>query len=226
MDGSARSIDCEPRRLADVAIRRAQRMLSVGDYAGASIATVVAADHATAVGDRRLRGEALRARGELLERLGRFDEALDVVAAARELFARDGAVDAEMAAMVGRGRIHLMRAHYEAARDAYRPVLARIAKTRDPWLERVATNHVAVIEMCLGNFGVAMHSAQRSLELCRRYGDRAREGDALCVSAIVLQQVGLYDQAAAQFESALELLSRTGSRWGRADCLIYAGACD
>ena len=106
--------------------------------------------------------------------------------------------------MVGCGRIHLMRAHYEAARDAYKPVIARIEKTGDPWLERVVQNHVAIIEMCLGNYGVAMASAQRSLELCRRYGDRAREGDALSVSGIILLEVGLYDQAAATFDEALD----------------------
>ena len=136
-------------------------------------------------------GEALRVRGEILERLGRFDEALVVVGHARELFHREGAVADEMAAMIGRGRIHLMRAHYEAARDAYSPVLARIEKTGDPWLERIVSNHVAVIEMCLGNFATAMTSAQRSLELCRRYGDRGREGDALSVAGIILLEVGL-----------------------------------
>ena len=78
--------------------------------------------HAIAAGDDRLRGEALRVRGEILERLGRFDEALAVVGDARDAVrTASGAVTDEMAAMVGRGRIHLMRAHYEAARDAYRP---------------------------------------------------------------------------------------------------------
>jgi tetratricopeptide (TPR) repeat protein len=131
-----------------------------------------------------------------------------------------------MAAMVGRGRIHLMRAHYEAARDAYRPVIARIEKTHDPYLERIVQNHVAIIEMCLGNFALAMASAERSLELCRRYGDRSREGDALSVAGIILLDVGRYDEAAGRFSEALELLSRTASRWSRADCLIYAGICD
>ncbi|HEU4729745.1 MAG TPA: tetratricopeptide repeat protein, partial [Kofleriaceae bacterium] len=132
----------------------------------------------------------------------------------------------EMAAMVGRGRIHLLRAHYEAARDAYRPVLALIDQTGDPWLERIVSNHVAVIEMCLGNFAEAMRCAQRSLALCRRYGDRGREGDALSVAGIVLLEVGLHDRAAAMFTQALDLLSRTHSPWSRADCLIYAGTCE
>jgi serine/threonine protein kinase/tetratricopeptide (TPR) repeat protein len=225
LDALQRLCEGDARRLADVAIRRAQRLLRVGDYAGAMVATVVAEDHALAAAANRARGEALRVRGEILERLGRFDEALEVVGDARELFAREGAVADEMAAMVGRGRIYLMRAQYETAREAYRPVIARIEKTGDPWLERVVQNHVAIIEMCLGNYELAMASAQRSLELCRRYGDRAREGDALSVAGIILLEVGLYEAAAARFGEALELLSRTGSRWSRADCLIYAGAC-
>jgi serine/threonine protein kinase/tetratricopeptide (TPR) repeat protein len=216
----------EPARLADVAIRRAQRTLRLGDYAKATDATVVAEAHAITAGDDRLRGEALRVRGEVLERLGRFDEALEVVGTARELFHRQHAVADEMAAMVGSGRIHLLRARYEAARDAYRPVLDLIARTGDPWLERIVKNHVAVIEMCLGNFAAAMRSALRSLELCRRYGDRGREGDALSVAGIVLLEVGLHEQAAAMFHDALDLLSRTNSRWAHTDCLIYSGVCE
>src|SRR5262249_17461643 len=129
LDELARLCEGDAGRLADVSIRRAHRLLRLGDYAGASAATAAAEDHAIAAGDQRLRGEALRIRGEVLERLGRFDEALVIVDDARELFAREGAVADEMAAMVGRGRIHLLRAHYEAARDAYQPVIARIEKT-------------------------------------------------------------------------------------------------
>jgi len=213
-------------RLADVAIRRAQRMLRLGDYANATVATVIAEDHASAAHDDRLRGEALRVRAEILERLGRFDEALSLIDVARELFHRQHALHDEMAAMIGRGRIHLLRARYEEARAAYRPVLALIDKTGDPWLERIVTNHVAVIEMCLGNFTGAMENAERSLELCRHYGDRGREGDALSVRGIILLEVGLYDQAAAAFTEALDILAHSASRWSRADCMIYAGVCD
>jgi serine/threonine protein kinase/tetratricopeptide (TPR) repeat protein len=216
----------DPRRLADIAIRRAQRLSRLGDYAAATVATVVAEDHAITCVDARMRGEALRVRAEILERLGRFEEALATVGVAAQLFAGVGAVTEEMQALVGRGRIHLMRAHYEAAREAYQPVLARIAESGDPWLERVVTNHVAIIELCLGNYAAAMTSAQRSLELCRRYGDRAREGEALSVAGIVLLEVGLLARAQALFSESLELLGRTGSRWSRADCLIYAGLCE
>jgi tetratricopeptide (TPR) repeat protein len=226
LDDLQRLCEGDPRRLADVAIRRAHRALRIGDFAACNAATVLAEDLAVAGHDNRARAEALRIRGEVLERLGRFDEALLLVDDARALFAREGAVAEEMAAMVGRGRIHMLRAQYEAARDAYRPVIARIEKTSEPWLERIVHNHVAIIEMCLGNYVTAMISAHRALELCRRYGDRTREGDALSVAGIIQLEVGLFDHASATFTEALELLTRTGSRWSRTDCLIYAGVCE
>ncbi|HEX4452156.1 MAG TPA: protein kinase [Kofleriaceae bacterium] len=218
--------DDDAHRLADVAIRRAHRLLRTGEFSGAMVATVVAEDLAAGASDSgRLAGEALRVRAELLERLGRFDEALDVVERSRALFAEAGAVVEEMQAMVGRGRILLMRASYAAARAVYQPIIARLEQAGDPWLERVVQNHLAIVEMCLGNYALAMQSAQRSLELCRRYGDRAREGDALSVAGIIQLEVGLYDQATATFDEALAVLARSGTRWSRADCLIYAGAC-
>ncbi|HWO22328.1 MAG TPA: protein kinase [Kofleriaceae bacterium] len=216
----------EPARLADVALRRAQRSLRLGDYAAARAATDAAEERATVAGDDRLRGEALRVRGEILERLGRFDEALEAVTAARERFRRLRLVTEEMGALVGRGRIHLMRARYESARDSYRPVLAFIEQSGDPWLERIATNHLAIVDLCLGNYQRAMDAAERSLELCRRHGDRAREGDGLAVTGAILLEVGLLDAAAATFDEALAILLRTSSRWSRADCLIYAGVCE
>jgi Tetratricopeptide repeat len=189
-------------------------------------ATLRAEQLARAAGDERLRAEALRLRGEVYEVQGQFDQALSFVAQAGTIFRRYGFLTDEIAAMVGTGRIHLLRAHYEAARDSYRPVIDSLQKSSDPWLERIVRNHLAVIEMCLGNFSDAMALAQRSIELCRRYGDRAREGDALSVMALILSKIGLYEAAATTFASALDILGRTASRWSRADCLIAAGACD
>src|SRR5690606_28424723 len=52
IDELQRLCEGDVRRLADVAIRRAQRLLRIGDFAGANHATVVAEDHALAVDDR------------------------------------------------------------------------------------------------------------------------------------------------------------------------------
>jgi tetratricopeptide (TPR) repeat protein len=216
----------EPARLADVDNRAAQRHLRAGDFAAANLAVDRAADHARAARDERARGEALRIRAEVLERQGRLDEALATVGEARAIFRRLGAASEETQALIGQGRIHLVRAHYEAARDIYAPVVARVRETGDPWVERIVRNHIAIIQLCLGNFADAMTSAERALELCRRLGDRAREGDSLSVCGVILDEVGLHDDGARHFADALAILDQTGSKWGRADCLVYAGQCD
>lgn len=216
----------QPRRQADLANRMAQRQIRRGDHASALTSTLRAEQLARQAGDERLRAESLRLRGEVYEVQGHFDQALSFVAQAGAIFRRYGYLADEISAMVGTGRIHLLRGNYEAARDAYRPVIESLQRTADPWLERVVRNHLAVTELCLGHFSEARALAERAIELCQRHGDRAREGDALSVSARILSKVGLDELAASQFASALEVLTRTASRWSRADCLIAAGVCD
>lgn len=216
----------QPRRQADLANRVAQRQLRRGDHAAALAATQRAERLARQAGDERLRAEALRLRGEVFEVQGEFEQALSFVAQAGAIFRRYGYLADEISAMVGTGRIHLLRADYEAARDAYRPVIDSLARTADPWLERIVRNHLALIELCLGHFSEARVLAERAVELCQRHGDRAREGDALSVSALILSKVGLYEEAVTRFSTALDVLTRTASRWSRTDCLIAAGTCD
>jgi tetratricopeptide (TPR) repeat protein len=214
----------DPLLEAEVANRRATRLLRLGDYAAAVAAANAAERAARAAGDERSRGEALRVLGEAHERTGQFERGLEVVEEAAAIFRRIGAVHEEMQARIGIGRNHLTRSRYEAAWATYEPILERLDETADPWLERVVRNHVAVIHLCLGEFEAAMGSALRSMELCEFYGDRARAGDNLSVCGIILTEVGQFVEARDRFQRALAILDLTGSRWSRADCLVYAGA--
>jgi serine/threonine protein kinase/tetratricopeptide (TPR) repeat protein len=214
----------DPAAVAEVSNRMATRHLRLGDYATAIESTEKAEKAAKNAGDERALGEALRIRGEAFERTGRFDEGLAVVNEAIEIFRRVGAIHEETRAMIGIGRNHLMRSRYEDAREAYQPVVERIDDNADPWLERVARNHLAVIHLCLGEFERSMKSAQRSVEICEYYGDLARAGDNLSVCGIILTAVGQYKEAAHYFKKALDIHDRTDSKWSRADCLVYAGA--
>jgi len=221
-----RLADGNPRRLADVNNRAATRHLRLGDYAAAVAATEKAESAAEKAGDERSRGQALRSRGEAFERQGEYDNAIEVVRRALAIFRRIGAANEETSAMIGIARIHLVRAKYEEAREAYVPILERLEDAGDPWLERIANNHVAVIHLCLGEFEDAMAAAERSVEICRHFGDTAREGDNLSVCGIILSEVGRYEEARDYFTRSLAIHDRTGSRWSRADCLVYAGATE
>ena len=84
-----------------------------------------------------------------------------------------------------------------------------------------------MIEMCLGNFADAMASRAalaRAVPALRR--PRARGRRAVASPASSCSRSGSTTTAAAMFAEALDILSRTASRWWRADCLIYAGACE
>ena len=212
--------------MADVKNRAAIRFLRLGQYDDAVRASEDAETAASAAADELSLGEALRLRGEAFERTARFDDGLIAVNQAIEIFERLGEDAAQTRAMIGLGRNHLMRSRYEAAQQAYVPVLERLAQRPDPWLERVAHNHVAVIHLCLGEFEDAMESVERSLRICQRYGDLARVGDNLSVSGLILTEVGQFVPARGRFERALRLHQDTGSRWSRADCLVYAGTCE
>jgi serine/threonine protein kinase/predicted ATPase len=208
---------------ADVENRRAGLLVRRGEFQAALGAAEAAYRAARDVGDERSAGLALCMCGQVYERLGAYDRSIEMNRRAQEIFRRIAATGEETRAMIGIGRALLTRAHYEEAQVVYSSILERVEESGDPWLERQVRNHVAGIYMILGQFEMAMASVQRCLDVCRRYADRAREGDNLSMAGIILLQVGCYQDARASFEQALRLHQLTGSRWSRADTLVYAG---
>lgn len=216
----------DPRLLADVEGRVAARLLRLGDLQGALAAAARAHRAARDSGDEHGAALALCISGEVYERMGAFDRSIERNRAAQDIFRRIEAGADETRALIGIGRALLTRAHYEDAQAVYDDLVERVEDSGDPWLERLVRNHVAGIHLVLGNFEKAMASARRSLGICRRYGDRAREGDNLSVCGIILLQVGRHEEAREHFDQALHIHDRTGSLWSRADCLVYAGATE
>ncbi len=226
LDELMRLADRDLRRQADVILRRAQRALGRGDLAAALAGADQAEKLAQDAGDLRLRGDAVCVRGEALERSAHYQPAEAALRQARTWYAQLGATRAETAAMMVQARMSLLRGQIEAARDLFRAVVSRLPRLRDPVLERTVRMHIALAQLHLGNYADAMTSARRALELCKRFGDRAREGETLATLGVIHAALGLYDQAAEHYAAALDLLDGTGSRWAYADCLVHAGACD
>jgi predicted ATPase/tRNA A-37 threonylcarbamoyl transferase component Bud32 len=212
--------------LADVQNRRAALLLRRGEFQSALAAAEAAYLAARRIGDERSAGLALCQCGQVYERLGAYDRSIEMNRRAQEIFRRIDAADEETRAMIGIGRALLTRAHYEEAQSVYSAILERVEDSGDPWLERQVRNHVAGIYMILGQFESAMAAVQRCLDICRRYGDRARAGDNLSMAGIVLLQVGCYREARDSFDQALHLHHVTDSRWSRADTLVYAGTAE
>ena len=212
----------EPRRLADVRCRAAARHLRLGELDAAVAASITAERAAEKGGDLRARGEALRLRAEAFERQADFTQALDAVTRALEIFRHIGAIADQTRALIGQGRIHVMCARYDAALACYAPALEHVRSVGDAWAERMLRHHLAVVNCNRKDFGVAMKDALRSLDLCRRLGDRAREGDDTTLVGTIYLQLGRYTQAREWSARGLAIHAETGSRWSRADALVYA----
>jgi tetratricopeptide (TPR) repeat protein len=231
-DGVGADLDALVRRPLDsktrveVARLLAERALRLGDFDAARAAAEQAEAVADQIGDEVGRGDAVRIRAEAFERLGKYQRAADEARRAIELFEAADKPDKVAQAQLGLGRVYLMQARYRQAQEAYQPVLEHLQRWDDPWAERLAKNHAAVIGLCMGRFGQAWAAANESLAICDRYGDRARAGDNHSVLGIILSEVGQFEDATKSFNRALAIQGRTGSKWAQADCLIYAGLND
>jgi tetratricopeptide (TPR) repeat protein len=212
----------EPRRLADVRCRAAARHLRLGELDAAVAASLSAERSAEHAGDLRARGEALRLRAEAYERQADFSPALDAVTRALAMFRHVESAADESRALMGQGRIHVMCARYDAALACYAPALEQVRAVGDAWAERMLRHHLAVVHRNRKDFGVAMKDALRSLDLCRRLGDRAREGDDATLVGTIYLSLGCHDEAREWSAAGLAIHAETGSRWSRADALVYA----
>jgi serine/threonine protein kinase/tetratricopeptide (TPR) repeat protein len=212
----------EPRRLADVRCRAAARHLRLGELDAAVAASISAERSAERAGDLRARGEALRLRAEAYERQADFSPALDAVTRALAMFRHVESAADESRALMGQGRIHVMCARYDAALACYAPALEHVRAVGDAWAERMLRHHLAVVHRNRKDFCVAMKDALRSLDLCRRLGDRAREGDDCTLVGTIYLSLGCYDEAREWSAHGLAIHAETGSRWSRADALVYA----
>jgi tetratricopeptide (TPR) repeat protein len=212
--------------LAEVFSRRAELLVRRGDLDEAVEVAKSSVAAAARTKAPLIEGEALRILGEAYERRGEFDKGLELTTRALSIFERLGDREHETLARISMARNHLTRSHYAEARGIYQPILDEIRRNRDPWVERLANNHLAAIHLCLGEFDDALVCAERSLHLCQLDGDMARRGDNLSVSALILSEVGQFEEADARFTEALACHDATESRWSRADTLIYAATND
>ncbi len=208
---------------AELVVHSAERLLRLGVLDQAIEGAQRAHDIATAAAVPLMQGEALRVMGEALERTGNFEAGQQRAEEALGIFESLGVRSYETRARISLARNFLVRARYADAKQIYEPIIAEVQRNRDPGLERIASNHLAVIHMCLGEFEDAIRCAQRSVSLCEADGDQARAGDNLSVCGIILNEVGQYTVARTYFERALGLHRETKSRWSEADSLIYAG---
>jgi predicted ATPase len=211
-----------PVARSEFLLREAARSLRHGNFEQALKDAEEAEELAVKSEASLIEGEALRLRSNAKERLGLFEEGLELAGRALSLFERLGSRPQVTLTQISMARNHLFQGHYREALGLYQPILADLEKKRDPWIERIAHNHLAVLHLCLGELDKAMRYAQESVDLCERNGDQARAGDNLTVLARVFYTLGQYSIANERFRQAIALHEATKSKWNLCDCLIHA----
>ncbi len=213
-----------PADMAKLQNQIADRHLRNGAFERAISTAQNALQFAQKSGHLLAQGIAHRIMGEAEERIGHYEKGLELVEKALILFENHGSSAHESRARISIARNFLARAQYLKAQQMYIPIIEGLDENYDPWIERLANNHLSVIHLCLGEFENAMECAQKSVRLCEEDHDDARCGDNTSICGTILSHVGQFHEARKHFQKAKDLLVATKSRWGLADCLVYHGA--
>ncbi len=192
----------------------AEMLRDLGDMQGALSACDRALDTVRRSGTAlRSRAEVLRARGALLLRVGRVQEAVDAHAEAIAVFQRSGARRPEARAKNSLAVAMFVLGRFEdaiaLALEAIRIDLSiggrfQIAKT---------LSNIGQCYWRLGDTSRATNYLQRACEAHERYGDQDGRADTLLASAEVFIQTGSQDTAEAFIADAAALSAATGNAY-------------
>jgi len=115
---------------------------------------------------------------------------------------------------------------YEKARERVEGFLEKVTEMGDLFLQETAHNLLGIIQMEIGDYGRAIDSLNRSLEISEEIGDRLGVARAELNIGEAYRQTGAWERAKEFFnlsvESAASLKGFTGFRL-RADCYINLG---
>lgn len=192
----------------------ADMLRDLGDMQGALAACDRALETVRRVGTSlRLRAEVLRARGALLLRVGRVQEAVDAHAEAIAVFRHEGARRPEARAKNSLALAMFVLGRFEdaiaLALEAIRIDLSiggrfQIAKT---------LSNIGQCYWRLGDSERAKSYMQRARDAHERYGDQDGRAATMLASAEIFVETGEYEQADALIADAAALSAATGNAY-------------
>lgn len=199
-----------------------------GDYdrAAAVYGRLLAHDVARALSPE----EAVRAhrrRGEVLERKGDFDGALDALSAgAAAALAVDGLEREGAALLAATASIYGRTGRYEDALGFCEAALAQLAGLPEEEAAALVHSVRGRARSALGDMAAAERDLEHALAIRRRLGDEAGVARALADLGVVALETGRLEEASNRFERALERETALGHSAGMAEAAArLAQAC-
>ncbi|HEX6121718.1 MAG TPA: tetratricopeptide repeat protein, partial [Ktedonobacterales bacterium] len=173
--------------------------------------------------DRLRAARLLSTYGNVLQAMGRLNEAEDIhqrnLALRREVQDRRG----EGIALSNLGQIALMRGRLEEAEGYFQQSLVIDREVQDRRGEGVVLLSLAIIAKQHGHFDEAANFYHQSLVICREVGDRTGEGVILTDLASIEADQNHDDEAELYFRQGLEALVETQEAYNRAAVSLYFG---
>lgn len=204
-------------------VASADQYLLAGDMARTHFANLTAAEcYARALDlfahtGSGLANDRLRAhhhQGDVLERMGRNDEALACFEAMVQVAARLGALDKTGAAHARVGRLLRELGRLDEGEERLREALALFEKSRDERGVASTLDDLGKLAWRRGDYGSALDTMGRALTMRQRLGDRRSIALSLNNLGLVHHDTGEFRRAIELFEGALKIRREIGDLVG------------
>lgn len=204
-------------------LAEAEAATARSDFPRQAAAAEQAAARAEGLGARRLATEALISRAWALRQLGEPEEALRVVARARELAGAAGDQGLEAAAGSVEGSLRMDRGDLAGAASAFESALALCRARGDRGGTALALNNLAVVRRRRGESGVALRQYREAEAVARETGNRRGAAYASANVAASLAELGQLPAALERLEQALAEFRALSDPAGVASALASLG---
>ncbi|MGW9375253.1 tetratricopeptide repeat protein [Streptomyces xanthophaeus] len=155
-------------------------------------------------------GTALASLGRFHAVQGRYEEAVTMLERGSELLGESWYQPGKVSAMTDLGLALTELGRYGEAMAVHEKAAALARSIGNTGGEADSYRNLALCFRAMEMLPEARESAERGIRLWQRLGDRNGEGMALTALGLVLRDQGSYDEAAAVYRTALELLLETG----------------
>jgi tetratricopeptide (TPR) repeat protein len=161
------------------------------------------------------------ARGQ--RRLGRYDQAMEHLRRAHELFERSRDDRGIASTLDDMGRVHWLRGGYSQALDFHRQALTIRRALGDRRSIALSLANIGRVHHDSGNFKAAIAQFREALDLRRDIGDLVGIVQSLCDLGGVYAEDGAHEQALELLDEARTLAQQVGDKLAIADVLSRTG---